>query len=194
MSRFSIRILRYPLTLVCRDDKIISTMPQYPFLKNPGAVACCLYLFTAVLFTGCETFPLLTDPNLFSPSNLLLPDNGLSLRDPSAFSGTEPKPVNVRSSGGRGEGNLRTSMLVRGMSPGVALNVLLGEGLSGRSRGFFKPSTYRMEMMKNGGRLVEVYYVPNASNDPSAGETPLVFDSNQLVGWGWDYYYNNLTP
>jgi len=85
-------------------------------------------------------------------------------------------------------------MLVRGMSPGVALNVLLGEGLSGRRRGFFNPSTYRMEMMKNGGRLVEVYYVPNASNDPSAGETPLVFDSNQLAGWGWDYYYKNLTP
>ncbi len=169
-------------------------MPQYPFLKNLGAVACCLYLSAAVLFSGCETFPLLTDPNLFSPSNLLPPDDGLSLRDPSAFSDTEPRSVNMKSSGGHGEGSLRTSMLFRGMSPGVALNVLLGEGISGRSRGFFNPNTYRRDMMKNGGRLVEVYYVPNAPNDPSAGETPLVFDSDQLVGWGWDYYYNNLTP
>lgn len=151
------------------------------------------------MFSGCETFPLLTDPNLFSPSKLLPPDDGLNLRDQTTLPDIQPKPVNTkvttRKFSGNGEGgSLRTSMLFRGMSPGVALNVLLGEGLSGRSKGFFNPNTYRREMMKNGSRLVEVYYLPNSPHDPSAGETPLVFDGDQLVGWGWDYYYSNLTP
>jgi hypothetical protein len=152
----------------------------------------CVFLAGQALISGCETFPLLTDPNLFSPSNLLPPDDGSSLRDPTAYYDMESKTVNPRFSDGKS--SLRTSMLFRGMSRGVALNVLLGEGISGRSSGFFNPKTYRSEMMKNGGRLVEVYYLPNSQQDPSAGETPLVFDNDQLVGWGWDYYYNNLTP
>jgi len=167
-------------------------MPQYLLLRNLGAMLICVFLAGAALISGCETFPLLTDPNLFSPSKLLPPDDGLSLRDQSASIDTEPKAVNPRFSDRKSD--LRTSMLFHGMSKGVALNVLLGEGISGRSSGFFNPKTYRSEMMKNGGRLVEVYYVPNSQQDPSAGETPLVFDNDQLVGWGWEYYYNNLTP
>jgi len=162
-------------------------MPQYFLLRNLGAMLICVFLAGAALISGCETFPLLTDPNLFSPSNLLPPDNGLDLRDQTSVPDTEPKIVNTQE-------NPRAYMLFRGMSKGAALNVLLSEGISGRSSRFFNPKTYRSEMMKNGGRLVEVYYLPNADNDPAAGETPLVFDGDQLAGWGWEYYYKNLTP